>query len=120
MEGEKDPMEVYAILQTIRKSIEPIEKSVKAQAIEKALEAGADKEPVRYFGFEFRYKNGARRADYKHLASWVDANKDLKKIEKLAKTAEEMGQPMVNPDTGEMVDPVRYTYNASSLSVSQV
>ncbi len=111
---------MYGILQVIRKAVEPIEKAVKQAAMKEAVDAGADKEPVRYFGFEFRHKNGARRFEFKHIPAWVEIDEERKKIEKIAKTAEEMGQPMPNPDTGEMISPAHCKHNNPSLIASKV
>jgi hypothetical protein len=118
-EGMADPMEVYATIQSIRKKCDPLEKSIKEEAIEKATEYGADKGPVSYKGFVFSFKNGRRLPQFNENAAWLTANKEQKEIEKLAKLAEELGQPTLNPKTGEFIDPVRYTYSAGGLSVSK-
>ena len=113
-DGMKEPLEVYATLQAIRKAAEPLEKSIKEEAIERAIEYGADKEPVSFHGFTFSFKQGRKMPQYKENSAWVTANEEQKVIESLAKKAEAIGEPQVNPATGEFVDPVRYTYASSN------
>lgn len=118
-EGVADPLEVYATIQSIRKVADPLEKSVKAEAIDKALEHNGEKEPFNYKGFTFTYRKGAKRYDYNHISAWKTAKESLSDIEALAKKGAEKNMEMVNPETGEVIEPAHMKFNADSLSVSR-
>jgi len=121
-EGEADAMETYAIIQTLRKALESIEKGVKAEAIEAAMGHYADKGEVSYKGFKFKFQQGRRMFDFKHIPAWKKTNDALKEIEELAKVASEKGSGQyVDENTGEVIEiePAIVSYAAASLSVSK-
>lgn len=122
-EGEADAMETYAIIQTLRKALESIEKGVKAEAIEAAMGHSADKGEVNYKGFKFKFQQGRRMFKFDHIATWKKTNDALKEIEELAKVASEKGSGQyVDENTGEVIEiePAIVSYAAASLSVSKI
>jgi len=119
-EGEADAMETYGIIQTLRKTLESIEKGIKAEAIESALRHSADKGEVNYKGFKFKFAQGRRMFKFDHISSWKSANDTLKDIEEMAKAAASKGSgEYVNQETGEVIEPAIVSYAAASLSVSK-
>jgi len=122
-EGEADAMETYGIIQTLRKTLESIEKGIKAEAIESALGHSADKGEVSYKGFKFKFAQGRRMFKFDHIPSWKKANETLKEIEELAKVASEKGSGQyLDEETGEVIEiePAIVSYAAASLSVSKI
>ena len=116
-EGEADAMETYAIIQTLRKALESIEKGVKAEAIEAAMGQ------VAYKGFKFKFQQGRRMFKFDHISAWKKTNDALKEIEELAKVASEKGSGQyIDENTGEIIEiePAIVSYAAASLSVSKI
>jgi len=116
-EGEVDALEAYAMLKRIEKAAEPLSKAVKEEAIAKALEYGADKEPFKYKGSEFRFQKGRSMYSFKHIDSWSKAEEEKKRIEELAKFAAKNNAEVADQETGEMIPPAHVTYAADSLIV---
>lgn len=117
-EGEIDAMDVYGTLQSIRKHADSMEKAVKQQAIDEAVDTwGADKEPVERNGFLFTYRSGGMTYKYDHIESWKDAKAGMVDIQEIAKDALKKGCELPNPETGEMIPPAVAKNSASSLSV---
>jgi hypothetical protein len=118
-EGVADPMVVYAELSRAAKVIDPLKDAVKAEAIERATEHGADKGKIPYKGYTFEFRKGRSMYDYKHIAPWKDAEAERKRIEELAKAAAKAQQEIADPETGEVIAPVIVTYASDSLIVTK-
>ena len=119
-EGEADAMDVYAALQSIRKSADLMEKAVKDNAIEEAMKWGADKGPVERNGFVFRFQSGRSMYKYSHIKPWEEAQKRMKMLEELAKLGQKNGCEMPDPETGEVIAPAIVEYSKDSLSVKPI
>lgn len=119
-EGEADAMDVYAALQSIRKSADLMEKAVKEEAIEKAMQFGADKGPVERNGFVFQFKSGRSMYKYSHIKPWEEAQKRMKMLEELAKLGAKNSCEMPDPETGEVIAPAIVEYSKDSLSVKPI
>jgi predicted transcriptional regulator len=118
-EGVADPMDVYAELSRTEKLTNALKDAVKAEAIERAKEHGADKEKVSYHGHTFQFRQGRSIYNYKHIAPWKAAEAEKKRIEELAKAAAKAQQEIADPETGEAIAPVIVTYASDSLIVSK-
>lgn len=116
-EGEADAMDVYAALQSIRKSADLMEKAVKEEAIEEAMKWGADKGPVERNGFLFQFKSGRSMFKYDHIPVIRETSKRLKHLQELAKSGTKKGAEQVDTDTGELIAPAIVEYAKDSLSV---
>ena len=116
-EGETDAMDAYAFISRVEKAAEPLKKSVKAIAMERALEFGADKAPVQYHGHSFELRRGGSMYSYKHIGSWATAEAEKKRLEELAKAAAKIGAEVPDAETGEMIPPAIVTYKEDSLIV---
>jgi hypothetical protein len=118
-EGMADPMDVYAELSRTEKLTEALKAAVKAEAMSKALEFGADKEKISYHGHSFQVRKGRSMYDFKHIGPWKAAEEEKKRVEELAKAAAKAQQEIADPETGEVIAPAIVTYASDSLIVSK-
>lgn len=119
-EGNLDALEVFGLLQVIRKEADNMEKSVKEQAMEKAIELGVEKSPTSYKGFGIKFVPSRTSYKYDHISPWAEAEKRKKYLEDLAKLAAKNGGDQVDSETGEIIPPAIASYSKEGLSISLI
>lgn len=117
LDGNADPLEVWAALKDIEKHLEKCKAEVERAAMEEANKY-PDK-TFQYKGMTFTRIEGRANYKFDHLPMWVAMKEEMKSFEERAKAASknvQIGAQMVTED-GEVIYPAIVTYSKSSLSV---
>jgi len=117
LNGEKDALEAYIELKKIADTATAIMKEIKPDALTEADKY--DGKTFQAFGAQIEKRNGGGVWSFKHLQDWNEINKKKKEVEDLHKTAYKLkGQEaIINPDTGEIIEPAEYKPNADTISI---
>jgi hypothetical protein len=115
-EGQLNPLEVYVSLKKLEDALSAAMKQIKDSALDEAQKHSA-KEFV-FAGAKIQVKNAAGKWDYANVSAWNHAKEQIKSIEEQAKQAYKMKAPLINGDTGEVIEPAQYTEGATTLAIS--
>lgn len=118
--GEINPLTAYMKLRAIRDAVDLAMKGVKADAMEDAERNAGD--PVLH-GVKFQVRNGREKWDYSHDPVWAELKASEQATAKMRKEREKflktLPQEMVDPSTGEFVEPARLVdVGAPSLALT--
>lgn len=83
--GNANPLEVYARLKDEFKILTDCIKEVEAYALDEAKKM--DSNSFEFKGFKFEYRNGSARYSYKNIPEWAAKQDEIKDIEAAAKIA---------------------------------
>jgi hypothetical protein len=117
-EGNQDALEVFGLLQVLRKEADNMEKAVKEQAMETAMGLGVEKSPTSYKGFNIKFVPSRTSYKFDHIGPWAEAEKRKKYLEDLAKLAAKNGGDQVDSETGEIIPPAHTSFSKEGLSIS--
>lgn len=120
IDGELNALEMYAMLNDLKKHIELGMKEIKDAAFIEASRYG-DK-TFEDFGFKFTLSDGKTRYNFKGIKAWEEAKARLSQIEDAAKSSAQNklkhGAFLVTED-GEVIEGAEITYTDASISITQ-
>lgn len=113
-DGWIDGKDAFAFFSAVEKTIGEGKRSVLDKAIEEV------EEPYEAFGLRIESRSGAGRYTYDD-ASYLSAKAKLKQMETLRKQAYKIREEatIIDPETGEIVPPARYTQGKVALYVTK-
>ena len=118
-EGETDVMEAYGKLKTFADKVTEAANSIKQLALDEALKDHLEQDKIARFGFVFSHVKSRSQYNFKGISSWVEAEKEKKRIEELSKTAAKNKVQITDEETGEVIPPCIVTYTKEGISVKK-
>lgn len=119
IDGNADPLEVYAAINLELKELENCKKQIEDYAKEEAEKHGNKFE---YKGYKFELRQGGRSYSFKNIKAWSDKQKEIKEIEeryKAAFSSYEKGL-MTADENGEEMELPEVTYRSNSLIIKKL
>lgn len=104
--GHESAIDVYAQLHATIKVLREAQDAIKEAAIEEAYDVDED---TTFYGYHPEVKE-RRSFSYKNDAEWAQITARRKAREVLLKQAAEGSRPIVDPLTGEMIEPATITH----------
>lgn len=118
IEGEKDPLLVYAELKEIEAGLKQALDEVFEVAIE---ESEKYEKSFDLKGWKFERRNGKVNYSFKHIPQWVDLKSKVDHFEEISKQALKMnGKIQTATKDGEEIPLPRVTYSKDSLIVKKI
>ena len=114
IDGATDPLEVYALLKEIDKTVKNAISEIEEDALSEAEKYGKSFE---HLGLNWEVRQGRRNYDFKHISLWNEHKEKLKRIEDISKACASNNNVSIDPDTGEEIEPAKITFSKSSLIV---
>lgn len=109
--GDADVLEAYTNIKAIAEAAKAALKKLEEQASVKLIEYKNSKD---IHSASLTYSDARRSFDYSNVTAHVELKKKLEAIEQIAKSIK---TPMVDPETGEVIEPAMEVYSKSSISV---
>lgn len=120
--GNRSPLEGFALIKTTLKECEAALKEIEAAAIEEARQYG--QKSFQFSGFEFQRSEGRRLFDFKTSPAWNKKKAELTHLEERMKAAWNMSQKIgggiASMESGEEIELPAVTYSKESLSVKAI
>lgn len=119
IDGNADPLEVYAAINLELKELENCKKQIEDYAKEEAEKHGNKFE---HKGYKFELRQGGRSYSFKNIKAWSDKQKEIKEIEeryKAAFSSYEKGL-MTADENGEEMELPEVTYRSNSLIIKKL
>lgn len=85
LDGNADPLEVYANLKQMKKDLDESLKVIEEEAREEALKYG--EKNFDHKGFKVEIRAGSTRYNFSNIKAWADKKKELKELEEKYKQA---------------------------------
>lgn len=116
-DGEINALEGFIVLKAISTTVTDTMAKIKTEAVQEADKYG-DK-TFQAFGAQIEKRSGGGVWSYKHLEGWNELNDQKKAVEDLHKQAFKMiGQAeVIDPNTGEIIQPALWKPNAETISI---
>lgn len=119
IDGNADPLEVYAALNIELKELETCKKQIEDYAKEEAEKHGSKFE---HKGYKFEVRQGGRSYSFKHIPEWQTYSKAVKECEeryKAAFSSYEKGL-MTADENGEEIELPEVSYRSNSLIIKKL
>ncbi len=114
--GEINALEAFIQLKKMVDVATKIMTEIKRDAVDEADKYQG--KTFEAFGAKIEKRNGGGTWNYKHLDTWCKINDQKKVMEDLHKSAYRMGgNSIIDPNTGEIVQPAEWKPNADTLSI---
>lgn len=117
MNGTKDPLDVYLELYTLSDHLNAAIAAVKETAAQEVAKYGRD---GRVMGdYVLCQAPGRKSWKYTNVTLHKELSAKIKKIEELAKLANETGAAVFMPDTGEQIEPAVCEFTRDTIKVTR-
>ncbi|MCB0745269.1 MAG: hypothetical protein KDC67_15275 [Ignavibacteriae bacterium] len=119
IDGNADPLEVYAALNLELKELETCKKQIEDYAKEEAEKHGSKFE---HKGYKFEVRQGGRSYSFKNIKAWSDKQKEIKEIEERYKSAFSSYEKglMTADENGEEMELPEVSYRSNSLIIKKL
>lgn len=118
LSGNIEALDVYSTLESFKKFIERESAKIKEQAKDEAN--GYPENEFTHKGYLISKKTGSGKYNYKECSEWSNLKKQLTAREQLLKQASKGNAIIVDPETGEEIQPVSYTHYADSITIKKI
>jgi hypothetical protein len=113
--GETDALKAYIELKGLSDTITQVMKEIKREAV---IEADRyDGKTFQAFGATIEKRSGGGVWSFKHLPDWNDANQKKKDVEEMHKQAFKITGDVIDPETGEIMQPAEFKPNADTIAI---
>ncbi|MCP9290040.1 hypothetical protein [Gracilimonas sediminicola] len=120
--GHMKASEAYVQLRSIKEQVEEILNNaigkVESGVVDELTQLD-DKEDLIVMGSKISHVKGRTSYQYKQCPMYVDADKEVKRVRELIKTATKNGVEIIDQESGEMIEPVEVKQGKGYLKLEK-
>lgn len=118
IDGELDPLEIYAQFKDFEKYFKDCKDAVQEVAIAEAEKYG--EKSFRHKDYSFELREGRANYDFKSIDQWSSLKERIKDIESKSKAAAKNGGSFLDQETGEVIGACQINYSKPSLVIKKL